>query len=252
MAANSMNQGAEPKHVSLPVPGRGVLIALGLWLAGSLLIVGVTLGAARLLIPGWAANASESATVIVAEVYVILIVALIVAFGGRRGASSALRLRAVTVRALATALIILALVTIVVDLTYLLAGLGGAIHDAYLRSGTDGGRLGTMGLIMTLLSLVRACVLAPVGEELLLRGAIYGWSRRWLRAWPAIVLNSVVLGGLEGAIGGNLVLLPRLMVSYLTLNWIREHTDSTVPGMAMHITNNTIVVIVVYLLTGWR
>jgi membrane protease YdiL (CAAX protease family) len=83
-------------------------------------------------------------------------------------------------------------------------------------------------------------------------GAIYGWSRRWLSAWPAIILNGILFGVVSAAIGGDFVLVLRPILDGLVLNWIRERADSTLPGIAMHIANNTAVVISVYVLTGWR
>ncbi len=252
MAANSTSQSNERQATAQPVAGRRVLLALGLWLAGSVILVGITLVVAMSLAPAWASNANESATVIVAEVYAMLIAALYAAFGGRTGISNSLRLHAVPARAYVTAFAVAVSVIVVADLAYIWAGFGDTVRAAYVRVGTDGGRLGEIGPITTLLGLVRACVLAPIVEELLLRGAIYGWSRRRLPAWPAIILNGIVLGSAEGAIGGVSVLIPRAIFNYLALNWIRERTGSTLPGIALHIAHNTIVVIAVYLLMHWR
>jgi membrane protease YdiL (CAAX protease family) len=243
------NQGSQTSQAPPPIAGARVVAALVLWIVASVVIASLTLVVARALAPGWAANTNEAATVIAAEVYAILIVTLFVVFGGRKGAAAALALRPVPARMYMIALAVVVLAIVVGDLPYVLAGAGKAVGDGYLLLGTDGGRLGVIGPITLVLSLARACVLAPVAEELLFRGAIYGWSRRWLPAWIAIILNGVVWGVLSAAIGGSLVLMaPRATLSGVVLNWIREYTDSTLPGIAIHIAYNTTVVIVVYLL----
>lgn len=245
------NQRSQRSQAPPPVAGTRLGAALALWIVASVVIAGITLVVARALAPGWAANTNETATVIAAEVYAILIATLFVVFGGRTGVATALRLRPVSARAYVIAVAVVVLAIVVGDLPYVLAGAGKAIGDSYLVLGTDGGRLGVVGPIATLLSLRRGCVLAPVGEELLFRGAIYGWSRRWLPAWPAIILNSVVWGVLSAAFGGSFVLMaPHATLQGFALTWIRERTDSTFPGMATHIAHNTAVVIFVYLLTG--
>jgi membrane protease YdiL (CAAX protease family) len=222
-----------------------------LWIVASVVIAGLTLVVAQALAPRWAADPNNTATVIAAEVYAILIATLFVVFGGHTGVETALRLRPVPARAYLIALAVTALAIVAGDLPYVLAGAGKAVGDSYLRAGADGGRLGVIGPLLIVLSVGRACVLAPIGEELLFRGAVYGWSRRWLPAWSAIVLNSVLWGALSAAIGGSLVLmLPRGILGGFALTWIRERTDSTLPGIAMHVAVNTAVVIVIYLFTG--
>jgi membrane protease YdiL (CAAX protease family) len=253
LTSGPTNQGSQASQTSQdppPIAGARVVAALVLWIVASVGIAGLTLIVARVIAPGWAANTNETATVIAAEVYAILIVTLFIVFGGRTGAATALRLRMVPARAFALAFAVIVVVIGLTNLIYILAGAGREIADFYLRLGTDGGRLGLLGPVTTLLSLSRACVLAPVGEELLFRGAIYGWSRRWLPAWPAIILNGIVWGVLSAVIGGSLVLAPQAILYGLALTWIRERTDSTLPGITVHIAHNTIVVIVVYLLIG--
>jgi membrane protease YdiL (CAAX protease family) len=171
-------QGSQTSQAPPPIVGARVVAALVVWIVASVVIAGLTLIVVRALAPGWAANANETATVIAAEVYAILIVTLFVAFGGRKDAAAALALRPVPTRMYLIALAVVVVAIVVGDLPYVLAGAGKAVGDAYLRLGTDGGRLGVIGPITLLLGLARVCVLAPVAEELLFRGAIYGWSGR--------------------------------------------------------------------------
>lgn len=248
LTATLADRSKQASQAPQAIAGERVVAALVLWIVAAVVIAGITLVGARALALGWAADANETATVIVAEVYAILIAALFVVFGGRAGAASALRLRAVPARTYALAFAVLVIVVVTVDLTFILAGAGEIIRESYLRIGTDGGRLGVIGPIAMFLSLGRACLLAPIGEELLFRGAIYGWTRRWLPGWPAIALNGILWGVLSIAIGGP----PQSIVNGLVLSWIRERSDSTLPGIALHIAHNTAVVIVVYVLTGWH
>lgn len=252
MEATLTDRTGQASQPPRPIAGGRVVAALALWIAASVLIAGVTLVGGRALVPEWAANGNETATVVAAEVYAILIATLFVVFGGRAGAAAALRLRAVSARTLVLAFVVVVIAVVGGDLAFVLAGAGRAVFDSYLLIGTDGGRLGAIGPIATLLSLGRACILAPVGEELLFRGAIYGWSRRWLPAWPAILLNGILFGVVQQAFGGDFILVLGPILDGIVLNWIRERADSTLPGIAMHIVNNTAVVIVIYIVTGGR
>ncbi len=251
-AADSTDQSSRASGSPLPITATRVVTAIVLWLVASGLIGIVTVVGARALALGWATNSNEMATIIAAEVYAILIVALFSVFGGYAGTATALRLRAVPRRAFAMAFTVVVITLIAGNVPYILAGAGALVRDAYLRVGTDGGRLGAMGSMATLLSLFRACVLAPVGEELLFRGAIYGWVRRWSPAWSANALTGMLWGIITGAIGGVPLLVPRAILYGLGLNWIRERTESTLPGIAVHIAHDSLAIIAVYLLVGWH
>jgi hypothetical protein len=72
----------------------------------------ITLFAARVVAPAWAANANETATVVVAEVYAILIATLYWVFGGSKGTWAILRVRPVPGRAFAIAFVAVAAVIV--------------------------------------------------------------------------------------------------------------------------------------------
>jgi hypothetical protein len=61
------------------------------WILASVAIGAITLLAARVVAPAWAVNTNETATVVVAEVYAILIATLYWVFGGSKRAWSVLR-----------------------------------------------------------------------------------------------------------------------------------------------------------------
>jgi uncharacterized protein len=73
------------------------------------------------------------------------------------------------------------------------------------------------------------CVLAPIVEELLFRGVGYSLLRP-LGAAPAIVIVGLAFGVWHGLLIALLILVPfGCLLAYL-----RERTDSVVPGMVVH------------------
>jgi membrane protease YdiL (CAAX protease family) len=71
--------------------------------------------------------------------------------------------------------------------------------------------------------------IAPFVEELTFRGA--GQSLlRFLGQWPSIVLVGVAFGLAHGLLEALIVLVP----FGIALAWLRDRTDSVVPGMFVH------------------
>ena len=95
---------------------------------------------------------------------------------------------------------------------------------------------------------MRGTLLAAVGEELLFRGALFGWLRARLPAWPTIVLTATLWTAMHV---GLLVALPYVLVQGLSLGWLWERTDSVVPGMAFHALHNGVLFVAVFTLVGW-
>ena len=76
---------------------------------------------------------------------------------------------------------------------------------------------------------VLLAVIAPVVEELTFRGA--GQSLlRFLGRWPAIVLVGVAFGLAHGLVEALLVLVP----FGIAVAWLRDRTNSVLPGMLVH------------------
>lgn len=73
------------------------------------------------------------------------------------------------------------------------------------------------------------CVLAPFVEELLFRGVGYSLLRP-LGAAPAILLVGIAFGAWHGLLVALLILVPFGSL----LAYLRERTDSVVPGMVVH------------------
>ena len=84
-------------------------------------------------------------------------------------------------------------------------------------------------------------VIAPFVEELTFRGS--GQSLlRFLGRWPSIVLVGVAFGLAHGLLEALLVLVP----FGIGLAWLRDRTDSVVPGMFVHaLFNATALVLIV-------
>jgi membrane protease YdiL (CAAX protease family) len=85
--------------------------------------------------------------------------------------------------------------------------------------------------ILAFLTLV---VLAPVAEELLFRGYLYGKLRRWVSVWTAALVTSVVFGVVHGQwnVGVDVFVLSLVMCS------LREMTGSIWAGILLHMLKN--------------
>jgi membrane protease YdiL (CAAX protease family) len=82
-------------------------------------------------------------------------------------------------------------------------------------------------------------VLAPFVEELAFRGVGYRLLIERVSRWGTIVLVGVAFGLAHGLVEGLLVLVP----FGSALAYLRDRTDSTLPGMAVHATFNAIALI---------
>lgn len=232
------------------VSGARLLAALGLWIAmagGAGLGTWAGLAAA---LPGWA-SADRLSILIVAEVYLALIVALMLAFGGASGLRDRLRLGRTSARDIRSAVAVWAGCWLAAPLvTLVLSPLLGSLDefaDVLLRIGSDWGRLAWAGPLLFVLILLRVCLLAPLAEELLFRGALYGWLRQHLNVVASILLSAVAFA----AVHQSLVLMPAAVILGSGLAWVREHTGSTTPVFVAHVLNNVAFVVVAYLVTGW-
>jgi hypothetical protein len=74
------------------------------------------------------------------------------------------------------------------------------------------------------------CLIAPLAEETIFRGFIYGWLRRYLPVLPAVVISAAVFSA------SHLVLvlgLPLFGVGVI-LALLYEYSDSLLPGAIVH------------------
>ncbi len=95
------------------------------------------------------------------------------------------------------------------------------------------------GIMQSDLGYLAVGVLAPIAEEMVFRGAI---QRRLAEAlgkrspWIAIVLTAALFA----VVHGNMAQGINAFVLGLLLGWMYVRTGSLVPGIAFHLTNNTI------------
>ena len=229
------------------VGGWRLLLALTGWIALAVGTGVASWNALNALAPGWG-GIDGRVLVIVAEVYLTLVVALLLAFGGLAGLRKRLRFRYASARDLRLALGVWVLCWAAITLTYVaLSPVLGPPQDAMLqllRFGSDMSRLPPAGPFVLGLIVVRACFLAPLAEELLFRGALFGWLRRCLSAGLTILLTAALFAGIHRLP----LLLPVTFLFGIAAGWVRERTGSTLPFFAIHILNNVLMLAVAYAL----
>ncbi|MBV8392676.1 MAG: CPBP family intramembrane metalloprotease [Alphaproteobacteria bacterium] len=105
-----------------------------------------------------------------------------------------------------------------------------------------------------ILSVVFLGILAPIVEELVFRGLLYGWLEgRW--SWrPAFWISSLAFAGAHyqwGAEGWDrLAYALAVLPLGLLFGWLRRRSNSLVPSMAAHMANNSFAVIVAFFFGG--
>jgi membrane protease YdiL (CAAX protease family) len=87
-------------------------------------------------------------------------------------------------------------------------------------------------------TLLGSLVFAPVFEELIFRGLLYGTLRARL-AWPAAALGSALVFALAHGYGAAGFL--SVFLSGVLWAWVYERTGSLLPSMAAHVVNNAAV-----------
>ncbi|HET7340553.1 MAG TPA: type II CAAX endopeptidase family protein, partial [Methylomirabilota bacterium] len=86
-----------------------------------------------------------------------------------------------------------------------------------------------------LLSLFATVVIAPVFEEVIFRGVLYGTLRVRLRPWLAALLSAAVFAAAHGYGTAGFA---SVLVSGALWAWTYERTGSLLPGIAAHVVNN--------------
>jgi membrane protease YdiL (CAAX protease family) len=85
-----------------------------------------------------------------------------------------------------------------------------------------------------ILSLLLLSVLAPIVEELVFRGLLYGWiAGRW-GGTPALIVSSLAFAAAHWEPAHIILVLP---LGFL-FGWLRRRTDSLLPSLFSHIVNN--------------
>jgi membrane protease YdiL (CAAX protease family) len=81
-------------------------------------------------------------------------------------------------------------------------------------------------------------ILAPISEEICFRGMLYGGLRTKLGVLPAALIGGLVFGGLHALTG--ITAVPPLIVFGFLLCLLYEKTGSIVPGIVLHMLNNSV------------
>jgi hypothetical protein len=81
-------------------------------------------------------------------------------------------------------------------------------------------------------------ILAPISEEICFRGMLYGGLRTKLPMIPAALVAGLVFGGLHALTG--ITAVPPLIVFGFLLCILYEKTGSIVPGIVLHMLNNSV------------
>jgi membrane protease YdiL (CAAX protease family) len=216
--------------------GRQLAAGLGLSVLFAAVLGTLTSLAARAAAPHWART--EGLTVlIVAEVYLAVTAGLVTAAGGPARARDLLAVRRIGARQAVWSLIVLlaaVAASLAVSLAFspLTGGITATLKEI-VRSGSDEARMPAATPLVWALIVVRLAVLTGTAEELLFRGALYGWLRRYLPVAATITVTAGLFG-LEHAYYP--ILLPLVLSYGLAAGWVRHRTHSTVTTIAMHIT----------------
>jgi membrane protease YdiL (CAAX protease family) len=81
-------------------------------------------------------------------------------------------------------------------------------------------------------------IAAPISEEVCFRGMLYGGLRERLPRIAAALVGGVIFGGLHALTGISAV--PPLIVFGFLLSLLYEKTGSIVPGILLHMLNNSV------------
>jgi hypothetical protein len=81
-------------------------------------------------------------------------------------------------------------------------------------------------------------ILAPISEETCFRGMLFGGLRERLPRLAAALVTGVIFGGLHALTGVSAV--PPLIVFGFLLSLLYEKTGSIVPGILLHMLNNSV------------
>lgn len=225
--------------------GRRLLLCVVAWIVCSLAAGFATSAVLPRLLPVWGGDVSRLSAVIVAEVYALLVAAMLLA--GGRDAARRLRLLPLRARELGDAVGWWAAAYAAAAVLYsagsaLTARFPSAVELARFLAfiGTDMGRLQNADAATWFFVLVRACLLSAIGEELLFRAALFGWLRRRLSARATIAITTAAFAAIHAFA---FTMVPLALLVGVAAGYVRERTGSATPTLVVHVVQNILVVI---------
>lgn len=223
------------------VSGRRLLLTLGLWAGLAAVVLGATILTGRLLPRAWVAGRrADLGAILFAEAYLTLLAALLLAFGGPAGLRDRLRFRFTSTLDLAASLG--AWLAAAVVGTVVTVALSPLLGQPQSNTATLLGQ--SFDAFFVVVVVLTACLLAPFCEELLFRGALFGWLVGRLPVPVSVVITAAVFAGAHLLP----LLFPVLFVLGLALTLVRAATGSTLNSFAMHVTQNTVAAVAFYAL----
>ena len=217
------------------ISGRQLAACIAAAAGLAVLLAAVTDIVAHALAPHWS-HTDGLTVLIVAEVYLAIVAGLVVGTGGPAGARQLLALRHAEPGQAGSALALLvAACTAGLAVSMAFSPLSGgpvATLEAIVRAGSDESRMPTATPLVWALIVFRIVALTGVAEELLFRGALYGWLRRRLSV-PAAITATTAAFALEHSYYP--VLIPLVVAVGLALGWVRHRTHATTVAILMHI-----------------
>ena len=90
------------------------------------------------------------------------------------------------------------------------------------------------------IGILMLCIIAPIAEEYLFRGLMMRKMLKWnISPWYAIIASSIMFG----LIHVNPAQIPGAIILGIVMAWMCYRTRSLIPGIIIHITNNTLCLI---------
>jgi membrane protease YdiL (CAAX protease family) len=231
--------------------GRKLLIALGASI-GLALFTGVTTG---LIVPRVAPALSDVnwlATIIATEAYLSFIAGHLIAFNGFSGLRQQLDLNRTSWRDIGLAFLLWIAMWFVILLAIItlspIWGFMDEMGNMILKIGSLYGRLENATPALLIVALFQPIILAPLAEELLFRGSLFGWLRNRFNVTVAILISSALFALYHPSI----YLWPLAFIFGLISAWFRERSGSLTPFLVVHIANSIAMITAAYIVTGWH
>lgn len=236
---------------SRAVTGRELFTALGssIGLAALLsILTGVVL---RPIIPAFS-DVDWLATVIWTEIQLAFIGGHLITFGGFQGLRQKLLLLPRPWYHLGLAFLVWLSIWLIFAIVYVvLSPVWGAVKDigdAVLKIGSLYGRLDGATPPLFALAMLQSILLAPLMEELLFRGSLFGWLRHRMSSNLTILITAILFAVFHPLVP----LWPLAFLFGLGAGWLRERTQSLTPFLIMHVLNSVVMIAAAYLITGWH